>query len=200
VHQTYRGVHTSEIIKRAVQETEGLIMTHKDEPILAMFDSCCGGIIPMHIAHGIDFMKAPYLARPYACHYCKDCKIYQWHAEWDINMFEKQVCNGKNAVKRLHNITVAKRDKAGLVLEVELTGHKMAKRIPGRKLYSLLHDVKSYCFDIVCREKKVSIKGYGFGHHIGLCQWGACEMVRCGRTYQQVLSFYYPGTRLVRLV
>jgi stage II sporulation protein D len=199
VHQTYRGVHSSEVVKNAVQETEGIILTHNDEPILAMFDSCCGGVIPMNIESGIDFTKAPYLARSYSCPYCKGCKIYQWHAEYDLGVFERHVCSELHAFASLHDVAVTRRDKAGLVMEIALRGHKIIEKISGRQLYSLLHGVKSYCFDITSKGKKIIIKGHGFGHHLGLCQWGAREMVRLGHSYQRILFFYYPKTSLMRL-
>lgn len=40
------------------------------------------------------------------------------------------------------------------------------------------------------------ISGRGFGHGVGLSQWGAEERAAAGQTYRQILSFYYPGTAL----
>jgi stage II sporulation protein D len=40
------------------------------------------------------------------------------------------------------------------------------------------------------------ISGHGFGHGVGLSQWGAEERASAGQTYRQILSFYYPGTAL----
>ena len=41
-----------------------------------------------------------------------------------------------------------------------------------------------------------TISGRGFGHNIGLSQWGAYAMAAQGFTYDQILQFYYPGTTL----
>lgn len=43
---------------------------------------------------------------------------------------------------------------------------------------------------------KYIINGRGFGHGIGMSQFGANEMARQGKTYRDILSFYYPGTNL----
>ena len=40
--------------------------------------------------------------------------------------------------------------------------------------------------------------GRGWGHGRGMSQWGAYAAARAGRTYAEILRFYYPGTRLVR--
>ena len=42
------------------------------------------------------------------------------------------------------------------------------------------------------------IRGHGFGHGIGLSQWGAEKRAEAGQSYRQILSFYYPGTTLGR--
>src|SRR5258708_20226400 len=76
-HQTYRGKHEVAMLKVAVEQTRGTVLGFKGMPILAMFDSCCGGIIPAHIAD-FDFNKVPYLARTYACTHCKESSLYSW--------------------------------------------------------------------------------------------------------------------------
>jgi stage II sporulation protein D len=42
----------------------------------------------------------------------------------------------------------------------------------------------------------LSISGHGFGHGVGLSQWGAEERAAAGQNHRQILAFYYPGTRL----
>jgi len=38
------------------------------------------------------------------------------------------------------------------------------------------------------------LNGRGYGHGVGLCQWGAQQMAKDGKNYKEILSFYYPGT------
>jgi SpoIID/LytB domain protein len=45
---------------------------------------------------------------------------------------------------------------------------------------------------------KVILHGHGWGHGVGLCQIGAAVMAASGKTYPEILSFYYPGTTLER--
>ena len=79
-HQTYKGHHKFIKLKQAVDETRNVFIAHKGEPIVAMFDSCCGGIIPAKI-EGLDCKKHPYLARTKPCTYCKKSWIYSWKKE-----------------------------------------------------------------------------------------------------------------------
>ncbi|MGB8366803.1 MAG: SpoIID/LytB domain-containing protein [Candidatus Babeliales bacterium] len=197
-HQTYNGIHTSPIIKQAVKETKGMLLGFNNEPIMAMFDSCCGGIVPAGIAD-IDFAKAPYLARDYACTFCKNCKIYTWQASYEHTIFEKLLRKEKQVLDRLKEVKITKKDKAGLVSEVLCKGAKKWVAFSGKKLYSLFKEIKSFCFTIKKEGNDILVKGRGFGHHLGLCQWGAREMVRNGWDYKRILQFYYPKTQLMHL-
>jgi stage II sporulation protein D len=48
------------------------------------------------------------------------------------------------------------------------------------------------------RVQRVGIEGRGFGHGIGLCQFGAMGMSENGYDYRDILRFYYRGTSVLR--
>ena len=198
VHQTYKGRHDIAVLKEAVAQTRGLVLGFQGQPILAMFDCCCGGIIPANIAD-FDFKKVPYLARSYACNYCKMCSLYSWHVAYEQTSFETLI-KKYNQENRLLDIRVIKKDKAGLVTDVTLQGPKKQTTISGKQLYSLLKDVKSFHFDIHKKSGFIIFTGHGFGHHLGLCQWGARQMVRDGWDFKSILRFYYPGAYFMQLM
>ena len=198
VHQTYRGRHETYTLKRAVEETKGIVLGFNEKPILAMFDSCCGGVIPAHIAD-FDFSKVPYLARSYACDYCKVCSLYSWTVYYDQPEFELLMKKNNQLLPAIHDVFVAKKDKAGLVTEVKFKGPNSHSTVSGKKLYSLLKEVKSFNFTIHKKMGKIIITGRGFGHHLGLCQWGAHQMVLNGFDYKSILKFYYPHTYFMKV-
>lgn len=198
-HQTYQGMHECKTIKKAVEQTRGLVLLYDNQPALAMFDSCCGGVIPAHI-EDFDFEKAPYLARPYACEHCKRCRIYTWHAEIPAAEFHQKVSHLFHIGDRIQKVQVAKQDRAGLVKELTLHGSLHKESASGKQMYGAFKEIKSFCFTIEKEENTFVLQGKGFGHHIGLCQWGAREMVRDHWNYKQILSFYYPGTTIRKLI
>lgn len=199
-HQTYGGVHTCKIAKQAVDETRGIILAYGGEPIVAMFDACCGGLIPTHI-EGIDnlFKQAPYLARDYACTHCKRCKIYTWRVSYQLRELESLFKKHMPTLSDLRTVFVHKKDKAGVVQEVTCIAGKSSLKIAKNKFYSMLAAVKSFCFSVTKESDAIIIDGRGYGHHLGLCQWGAREMVRDGWDYKRILDFYFPGVHYMRL-
>ena len=164
-----------------------------------MFDACCGGIIPAHI-RDFDFKKAPYLAREYPCTHCKRCKIFHWEAHYEIPHLEKIIKEEMPHITKVKKVEIVKRDRAGLTDKIAITGRRGKDHISGKKWYSMLKDVKSFVYEIEMHKEVIHIKGRGYGHHLGLCQWGAREMVRDGADYRTVLNFYYPGTCLMKLI
>lgn len=198
-HQTYSGAHDNPVLREAVIQTEGIYLAdQKDEPIIAMFDCCCGGVIPARI-QGVNFASAPYLAREYACTYCKGCKIYDWSVEYPIAHLESILQREIKHLKHMHMVKITKIDKAGLVQQISVHGKHATHHISGKKFYSLFPKVRSFYFTIDSTKTHIKFKGKGMGHHIGLCQWGAREMVAQGFDYKSILSFYYPGTHFMRL-
>jgi stage II sporulation protein D len=48
-------------------------------------------------------------------------------------------------------------------------------------------------------ESEVTFKGRGFGHGVGLCQWGSLYMARKGRGYLDILTHYYPKAEIINI-
>ena len=55
-------------------------------------------------------------------------------------------------------------------------------------------ELRSCCFDVERGEKKITITTYGYGHLVGMSQYGADYMARQGSDYKEILAHYYPGT------
>ncbi len=199
IHQTYKGVHDYEHLHQAVKETEGLILSYNKQPIVAMYDSCCGGVIPAHLT-GFDFKSNPYLARSYPCTYCTECKLYRWKVVYPQDLLINLLQSELPALKSIKDIRVVHADKAGKVIEVHVKSGRAHKKISGGLMYRLCKDVKSFCYTIKKEGDNFLFEGKGFGHHVGVCQWGVRNMVKQGFLCKAILDYYYPGTELMKLV
>ena len=56
------------------------------------------------------------------------------------------------------------------------------------------NEIRSTNFTVVRAAGDAVFVGVGWGHGVGLCQWGAYSMAKDGRTYKEILAYYYPGT------
>ena len=59
--------------------------------------------------------------------------------------------------------------------------------------------IKSTLFDIACDNNKIVVKGKGYGHGVGMSQYGAVEMAKKGNTYNDIIGFYFPGTNIEKI-
>jgi stage II sporulation protein D len=202
IRATNKGVHDFEHLRQAVNDTHDIIITYNKQPIVAMYDSCCGGVIPAQLS-GFDFKSNPYLARPYACIYCSECKLFNWSFTYPhdtlLNLLQKEFPD----IKQIKDIRVTASDKAGKALEISVVSGKTSKvhkTITASAMYRLCKDVRSFCYTIKKEGKDFIFAGKGFGHHMGVCQWGVRTMAKKGFLCKEILDYYYPGTTLMKLV
>jgi stage II sporulation protein D len=200
IHQTYQGIHSNEKLNQAVAETAGIIITYQAKPIEAMFDACCGGALPAKMA-GVNFTKAPYLARTTVCSYCKKCPNYRWQAVFSSDALKSAFGQDLSVIKKIKKVTVSKKDGAGYVQELLFSDKHKTITLTGKRVYNALNKkIKSMRFTVQAQGNTFVFNGQGYGHGLGLCQWGAREMVEKGSSYKKVLAFYYPHTTLMRVV
>lgn len=91
-------------------------------------------------------------------------------------------------------IKITKTSKTGTVLEAKINGKKVSGE-EIRKAFSL----RSAVFTVKCTEKKVVFTVRGYGHGVGLSQYGADFSARQGSTYEEILKHYYKGVEIKKL-
>jgi stage II sporulation protein D len=197
--QVYRGHAKKSSIKRIVDSTKDMIITHEGDPILAMYSSICGSIIPANINSPI-LINAPYLKRSYACTHCKSSPLYRWTTNHSLKELEKPLHKIHPKLGELKEVRITSYDQAGIAQKVLLTGSQKQVTMAAHDFRMIFYKtIKSNACEIIPNPQTFKIKGKGWGHHIGLCQWGAHAMDIQGHTYDQILSFYYPGSVLCKL-
>lgn len=81
--------------------------------------------------------------------------------------------------------------EAGTVLRVQCGDHVWSGQ-QIRELFSL----RSACFSVACTENTFTFTTKGYGHAVGMSQYGANAMAAAGSSYAEILAHYYPNTTL----
>jgi stage II sporulation protein D len=197
VHQVYKGINQKRNFSEVIDATRSMVIAHNNKPIVAMFDICCGGLIPAKKV-GLNFKHAPYLERTYACNYCKEYKFYRWDSLYSLKELEAGFQPMFKNIK-VTDIKITRKDQAGVVQEIAIKNNNKWVTLSSTKFKALVKNLKSLCFTVTKSRLGYTFTGKGHGHHWGLCQWGANQMVREGWDYASILKFYYPGCTLMRL-
>lgn len=180
------------IFIEAVKETAGQVLSLDGVIIEASFHSTCGG----HTANAKDVWgkSYPYL-KGVPCSFCKNSPSYKWSSTMNTSELEKKLS------QKFSRIDITKRSADERTLSLKLSGEK-AKDISGHQFRMKAGPLKiksTMITGIEFKDNRVTISGMGFGHGVGLCQYGALGMAKNGSTAQEILAHYYPGTSLKRL-
>lgn len=201
---------------RAVDETRGIILTHEGSPIRANYSSTCGGKTAA-VNEGFDTEPIPYLRahadRVNGRDACRSSKYFRWEQTWNeaelLSVLERTVPRELGrpwTAQRLLDLKVAKSGDSGRVIDLEIVGdlgsvtvsRGMIRRVletpKGRPLRSTAFEMEIWRRD-AGGVKVVMLRGRGWGHGVGMCQWGAMQLSRDGHDYRKILSHYYPGTK-----
>lgn len=210
--QVYEGIDVEDpLINEAIAKTRGLILTYKGIPIEAKYHSTCGG----HTADFNDAWKgSPILyLKSVECGFCKGSPHYEWHRAMTRREFFKNL--RKNLLQigiqipdtgLIRQIRVKRNPESKRVIEVKVVTDEGEYIIPNyniRTVFGSNEDpdrlLKSNNFRLLLQGDSVVIEGKGFGHGVGMCQFGAMGMAKKGKTYRDILRHYYPGTRITKV-
>jgi stage II sporulation protein D len=132
-----------------------------------------------------------------ACGFCKGSPHFKWHyvlSTKELN--EKLTHGGLEVPSSLKSISVIGRDKSGRITYLELKGDRGFLKISAKELRNLVgpDSIRSTNFQVNLVDDDIVFEGLGWGHGVGLCQWGAYFMAREGKSAQEILNYYYPGS------
>ncbi len=180
----------------AVSGTHGLIALYDGEPIEALYHSAAGG-------HTEDAQNVFSAALPYLVGVDspgeEDAANYQQTRTFSREEFTEAV-NGTYAKAKLsqskleEQVEVLSRYESGQVAQLQLGN----VTISGRDLRKLL-DLRSANFQIDISGEQVEITTQGYGHGVGLSQYGARAMALEGADFREILEHYYTGVTIAPL-
>lgn len=213
--QVYKGVRTDSVgqkAQEATRYTRGVVLTWKvggeDRLFCAYYSAACGGLSQSAAIFGVDSDIEP-LHGNVSCHECKIAP--EGYYRWGPVKFTKQKVYTRLAA-RYKDFT-----KLGYIESIEIvdhteTGWPITLRITGSDDNSI---------DILTERFRLAIDGYkirstnfslrdngnyiifengkGFGHGLGLCQWGANGLAKKGKPASEIVLHYFPGSDLTRV-
>ena len=194
--QVYGGKSSEKFwTNRAVNKTFGEVLTYRDKIFPTYFHSTCGGHTEnVTRVWGGDLPPLRGVKDPF----CKRSSHYRWKNTIKLSEIQNRLSAAGYKVGKISAITTDQRNASGRVQEVTIKSTKGTIKIPGNKFRNLvgINLLKSTNFSVEIIPPNVKFSGFGWGHGIGLCQWGAYHMARSGHSYKQILEYYYPGSKI----
>jgi stage II sporulation protein D len=198
-----RGSRWSDLARQAATRTRGELLWFAQAPAHTLFHADCGG----HTSNATSVwggQSAAYLAGTRDAGPAKDA-----HVEWSFDTRLAALRDALNGDSRtaigakLTAVEVASRDSAGRAEQITLHGSReltvrgeIFREAVTRALG--VQTLRSTLFTLRRTGDHLVFNGRGFGHGVGLCQAGAFARLKAGRSADDVLRFYFPGTQIVR--
>ena len=179
----------------AIKATRGEVLTYEGDLVFAVYHSTSAG--PTEDAAERWSMDLPYL-KGVSCPLDQDSPYYRWERKVDLEEVEAGLKRSGYPVGSLATLTPLSYSKAGRVLWVRIIhsgGELILRADDFRKAVGTVL-LPSTAFDLVGFGKQLLFKGMGYGHGVGLCQWGAKVLAEKGAGYREILKYYYPGVTL----
>ena len=186
--------------QQAVEATRGEVLAYDGELFSATFHANCGG----HTEEAAEIWDVKGEIPPLqgiADPYCRNLKHYRWKASLAEHEFLKLLGVTEAKIGHLKEVAVTERNASGRARGIRIRGSRGKATLTGRQLRERLgaNRLRSLKFTVSLDSGRVSFDGLGWGHGVGLCQWGALGMARGGRTMEEILAFYFPASVRRRL-
>jgi len=172
-------------VKTSVLETKGEYISYDGKVAEALFFSTSPGVTEN--SEDVFKNKVPYL-RSVDSTWDQISPVYNSNTTYKLEKFYNLL--------NLHynedlNIEITDKTSTGRVKKIKING----KELTGSDVCSKL-GLRSTFFEIIKEDNKIIIKNKGYGHGVGMSQYGAQGMAKVGYTYQDILKHYYTGIEI----
>ena len=168
-------------IKKAVTETKDLIMYYKNQPIKAYYFSSSNGYTASSVS--VFNEQRDYLASV-------ESPFDQDNSN-TIEISKQEFCNKLDIICNRISITKIIKDNSNRVSKITIN-NKEYTGLQIRKLLSL----RSTDFTFKTSDNVVEITTRGYGHGVGMSQYGANNMAKLGYSYKEILEYYYKDIKI----
>lgn len=197
--QVYDGAaFVAPAIAEAVRVTEGQVLSQNQQIVRAYFHSTCGGqtehasaVWGEHGAWAPEIVRDPF---------CKKSPHRSWHSVLTQEELQTRLAAAGYVTPDIRQIELTPETDGVRVAQVTLVTTGEPLQLPTNMFRKIVgyDQVKSAWFDARHTRTGWSFAGHGFGHGVGMCQWGAKGMADAGHSYRDILQFYFPGTEVVK--
>ena len=202
---------------QAVDDTKGVILIFNGQPATVFYHSTCGGqleaaeniwpeINPPYLQGGPDAVSDFYS--------CSTSPYFRWLETRTIDELDSQFYKNYNhgflhqtvsdTMQLNFNLQIMKRDSKARVTEIKINYADTSVTLNGYEIRRFFSDkdgkyLPSNLFYMTqSNDSTLVLHGGGYGHGVGMCQFGALNMAKRGFQHYHILSKYFPGTKLIR--
>jgi stage II sporulation protein D len=216
--QMFLGDITLDVAHRATKATAGVVLMWNNETIPAYYSACCGGLAATatDAISGAAQHDIPPLQGHLGVDCCTTLQSHKWAASRSARVLRKRI-NASAKTLNLAELEEIRTIKSIEPMAVNQHGRPTSLVIKGRKNENYVVRARDFVRAInapiqslpkiteqawsshLVGEKTrfdIQLTGFGMGHGVGLCQYGAQELAGRGESWQNILAWYYPQAQI----
>lgn len=198
--QAYDASRINDNVREAVNSTRGLVAVYKGEFVRSWFHSYCGGITATPSA-GLNFQgKNPAYCKPVKnpCRKYVDKDIEFWSTRFSKSQIRSAVSTIANEDPGdFQNFEIIAAENGRAVTfkigKVEVPAAELRLALGSTEMRSTWVDPPTISGN------EVKFVGRGYGHGVGMCQWGAKGLAEEGHSAAEIVKFFFPGVEIKKL-
>lgn len=194
--QAFAPQNVTDVIRRAVKKTRGEVILHDGEYIRAWFHSSAAGRTTTAKA-GLAFAEAepPYIVSVESPDEMAPEEIKNWTALFDNAAIADALAQTAGVqVNQVSEIKIVKKDNTGRAVKLSFTYDGGTRIIDAPKFRTALDPVnlKSTLIKHIRKQgDRFVFTGSGFGHGVGMSQWGAYSLAKNGKSPEEIVQHYF---------
>lgn len=188
--QAYNSDNITDKVLEAIKSTRGEVMTYQGGLVQAFFHSCSGGRTAT-AQEGLEFNKeaTPYLKsiKDFPCE-----RKQNWQATFTTAKIKAAAAEIGSQVKEVDQVRIGDKGPSGRATTLVIGGATVSA--PSLRVALDPEKMRSTWIDELRVEgDQVFMKGRGFGHGVGMSQFGAKKLADDGKSAEEIVNFYYQG-------
>jgi len=189
-------------VRGAVSATRGEVLRFEGKLAQTFYHQSCGGMTAAAREAWPSVTEA-YLTS-HTDMYCAARGVLKWGSAIRVADVDRALRAAGIAMPAgWRTIEIASRSESGRAQRLKLSGGAGGSAGISASTFRFAVDrelgwnkIRSDLYDVRMAGEQIIFSGRGSGHGVGMCQAGAEEMAREGKSYREILSFYYPGTQI----
>jgi stage II sporulation protein D len=197
--QVYGGYNDErESCDTAILWTQGEILFYNNAPIYACYHGNSGGAIEDNT--DVFGGKIPYLPS-HSDKYAAPAPSFTWSQTVTADEIRKRLNRNGLSIGVISAIEITKVADSGRVRKITISHANGKTSLTGTEFRNKMGTtfIRSTLFTLEKQEGTYIFSGKGSGHGVGMSQWSAKNMAEQGMNYQEILSYFYPGTTLIKI-
>lgn len=198
--QAYDADAINDRIREAVNETRGIVMVADGDFTQAWFHAHSGGKTELP-TKALDYSEDPPYLKIVESPESDQApeEVQNWTASFSLEQVRQACADAGVSVDAIENFEIAEYGESGRAVTFLVNGQSEVSA-PTFRLQIGASELKSTLIrSIEINGDEITFTGSGFGHGVGMSQWGAHQMADEGKTAEEIVMYYYSGVDLVEL-